>query len=89
MTTTVVFYATDTMADWEYGYLLAGLAMANEQAPGSFRVLVASEDGGAGDQHGRDAGDARGLARRPGPGRDRGAGAARRRHLVHAVTRRC
>jgi putative intracellular protease/amidase len=47
MTTTVVFYATDTMADWEYGYLVAGLAMANEQAPGSFRVLVASEDGGA------------------------------------------
>ena len=47
MTTTVIFYATDTMADWEYGYLLAGLAMANEQAPGSFRVLVASEDGGA------------------------------------------
>ena len=45
MTTTVVFYATDTMADWEYGYLLAGLAMANEQAPGSFRVLVASENG--------------------------------------------
>ena len=43
----VVFYATDTMADWEYGYLLAGLAMANEQAPGSFRVLVASENGGA------------------------------------------
>ena len=43
----VVFYATDTMADWEYGYLLAGLAMANEQAPGSFPVLVASEDGGA------------------------------------------
>ena len=47
MTTTVVFYATDTMADWEYGYLLAGLAMANGAGPGSFRVLVASEDGGA------------------------------------------
>jgi putative intracellular protease/amidase len=47
MTTTVVFYATDTMADWEYGYLLAGLTMANEQAPGSFRVLVASVDGDA------------------------------------------
>ena len=45
MTTTVIFYATDTMADWEYGYLLAGLAMANEQVPGSLRVLVASEDG--------------------------------------------
>lgn len=45
MTSTVVFYATDTMADWEYGYLLAGLAMAEEQAPGRFRVVVASADG--------------------------------------------
>jgi putative intracellular protease/amidase len=47
MTTTVVFYATDPMADWEYGYLLAGLAMATKQDPGAFRVLVASEDGSA------------------------------------------
>ncbi|MFT4166392.1 MAG: DJ-1/PfpI family protein [Microlunatus sp.] len=46
MTQTVVFYATNTMADWEYGYLLAGLAMAEEQAPGRFRVLVVSDDGG-------------------------------------------
>ncbi|HEY5980288.1 MAG TPA: DJ-1/PfpI family protein [Microlunatus sp.] len=45
MTTTVVFYATDTMADWEYGYLLAGLTMATEQAPDSLRVLIASETG--------------------------------------------
>lgn len=45
MTQTVVFYATDTMADWEYGYVLAGFAMAEEQAPGRFRVLVVSEDG--------------------------------------------
>lgn len=45
MAATVVFYATDTMADWEYGYLLAGLAMAEQQAPGRFRVVVASEDG--------------------------------------------
>ena len=45
MTQTVVFYAADTMADWEYGYVLAGLAMAEEQAPGRFRVLVASADG--------------------------------------------
>ena len=45
MTQTVVFYATNTMADWEYGYLLAGLALAEEQAPGRFRVLVVSEDG--------------------------------------------
>lgn len=45
MTTTVVFYATETMADWEYGYLLAGFALAEEQAPGRFRVVVASADG--------------------------------------------
>ena len=45
MTTTVVFYATDTMSDWEYGYLLAGFAMAEGQVPGRFRVVVASADG--------------------------------------------
>ena len=45
MTTTVVFYAMDTMADWEYGYLLAGFAMAESQDPGRFRVAVASADG--------------------------------------------
>lgn len=43
MTTTVVFYATDTMSDWEYGYVLAGFALAEEQAPGRFRVVVAGE----------------------------------------------
>lgn len=47
MTTTVIFYATDTMADWEYGYLLAGFAMAEQQTPRRFRVLVASADGRA------------------------------------------
>ena len=45
MTQTVVFYATDTMADWEYGYALAGFAMAEQQLPGRFRVVVASENG--------------------------------------------
>lgn len=45
MTQTVVFYATNTMADWEYGYVLSGLALAEEQAPGRFRVLVVSDDG--------------------------------------------
>lgn len=45
MTQTVVFYATDTMADWEYGYVLAGFAMAEQQLPGRFRVVVASADG--------------------------------------------
>ena len=89
MTTTVVFYATDTMADWEYGYLLAGLAMANEQVPGSFRVLVASEDGEAVTSKG-------GLRVTPevslaevDPARDRGAPAARCRHLVHRSRARC
>ena len=43
--TTVVFYATDTMADWEYGYLLTGFAMAEPDSPGRFRVVIASEDG--------------------------------------------
>ena len=45
MTQTVVFHATDTMADWEYGYALAGFAMAEQQLPGRFRVVVASENG--------------------------------------------
>ncbi|BAK33292.1 hypothetical protein MLP_02780 [Microlunatus phosphovorus NM-1] len=45
MTQAVVFYATDTMADWEYGYALAGFAMAEQQLPGRFRVVVASENG--------------------------------------------
>ena len=34
----VVLYATDTMADWEYGYLTAGLAWA-EESPYRLRVL--------------------------------------------------
>ena len=36
MTTTVVFYATDTMADWEYGYLLAGSRRWPTSRPGVF-----------------------------------------------------
>ncbi len=36
----VVLYATDTMADWEYGYLVAGLAMAEQELPGRFRLRV-------------------------------------------------
>ena len=89
MTTTVIFYATDTMADWEYGYLLAGLAMANEQAPGAFRVLVASEDGGAVTSMGGMRVTPEVSLGRPGPGRDRGARAARRRPRGSPVTRRC
>lgn len=45
--TTVALYATDTMADWEYGYLIAGLAMAREQDPDANRLIVASEAGSA------------------------------------------
>lgn len=36
---TVVLYATDTMADWEYGYLVAGLGMSG----GAIRLVVAGE----------------------------------------------
>lgn len=39
----VVLYATDTMADWEYGYLLAGLTMAEHATPGRFTLVVASD----------------------------------------------
>lgn len=39
----VILYATDTMADWEYGYLTAGLAMANEQPPARFRLRVVAD----------------------------------------------
>ncbi|MFB6612271.1 DJ-1/PfpI family protein [Agromyces sp. NPDC056379] len=35
----VVLYATDTMADWEYGYLTAGLGMAG----GAIRLVTAGE----------------------------------------------
>ncbi|OZF35536.1 thiamine biosynthesis protein ThiJ [Rhodococcus sp. 14-2483-1-1] len=45
--TTIALYATDTMADWEYGYLTAGLAMAREQDPEANRLIVASETGEA------------------------------------------
>jgi len=38
--TDVVLYATDTMADWEYGYLTSGLAMAEGAAPGRYRLQV-------------------------------------------------
>jgi len=41
----VVLYATDTMADWEYGYLVAGLGMANQESE-RFRLIVASEGAG-------------------------------------------
>lgn len=39
----VVLYATDTMADWEYGYLVAGLGMTG----GAIRLVVAGETAAA------------------------------------------
>lgn len=39
----VVLYATDTMADWEYAYLTTGLAMAAEEQPDRFRLLVLAD----------------------------------------------
>ncbi|GAA3381610.1 DJ-1/PfpI family protein [Cryptosporangium minutisporangium] len=41
----VVLYATDTMSDWEYGYLVAGLAMAEAQMPGRYRLRVLGAPG--------------------------------------------
>jgi putative intracellular protease/amidase len=42
----IVLYATDTMADWEYGYLTSGITWAEDAAPGRFRLRVLG-DGGA------------------------------------------
>jgi putative intracellular protease/amidase len=39
----VILYATDTMADWEYGYLTAGLTMADEMEPDRFRLRVLAD----------------------------------------------
>ena len=36
----IVLYATDTMADWEYGYLTSGITWADDAAPGRFRLRV-------------------------------------------------
>ncbi|SDB86185.1 DJ-1/PfpI family protein [Sanguibacter gelidistatuariae] len=44
---TIVLYATATMADWEYGYLTAGLAMSGKVASGDLALVVAA-DGSAG-----------------------------------------
>jgi putative intracellular protease/amidase len=43
--TDVVLYATDTMADWEYGYLTAGLAWVED---GPYRLRVLGEGPGPG-----------------------------------------
>jgi transcriptional regulator GlxA family with amidase domain len=44
--TDVVLYATDTMADWEYSYVTAGLAMAVEQGSDRFRLRVLADGQG-------------------------------------------
>lgn len=36
----VVLYATDTMADWEYAYLVNGLSLAGRAVPGRHRLRV-------------------------------------------------
>ena len=36
----VILYANDTMADWEYGYVTAGLSMAAAQQPDRYRLRV-------------------------------------------------
>ncbi|SNT25940.1 DJ-1/PfpI family protein [Rhodococcoides kyotonense] len=40
---TIVLYATDTMADWEYSYFVAGLAMARGQGDDRYRLQVLSD----------------------------------------------
>lgn len=43
---TIALYATDTMADWEYAYLVAGVAMAREQGSDRYQLKVVSDGGG-------------------------------------------
>ncbi|ORI25346.1 DJ-1/PfpI family protein [Rhodococcus sp. 1168] len=44
---TIALYALDTMADWEYGYLVAGIAMARQQGSSRYELKVVSDGGGA------------------------------------------
>ena len=78
----VILYATDTMADWEYGYLTTGLAMADQEQPDRFRLRILADGQDevttAGRLRLRTDGDIGEVA----PGPDGGARAARRRHLV-------
>lgn len=39
----VVLYLTDTMSDWEYAYVTTGLAMAEQMAPGRFRLRAVTD----------------------------------------------
>lgn len=43
---TIVLYATDTMADWEYAYITTGIAMAREQGSDRFQLKTLSDGGG-------------------------------------------
>lgn len=43
---TIVLYATDTMADWEYAYITTGIAMAREQGSDRFQLRTLSDGGG-------------------------------------------
>lgn len=42
----IVLYATDTMADWEYGYLTSGITWADDAAPGRYRLRVLGDGPG-------------------------------------------
>lgn len=42
---TVVLYGLDTMADWEYAYLTAGLTIAAEQGDTRYRFVTAGASG--------------------------------------------
>src|SRR5918994_240729 len=39
----IVLYATDTMADWEYGYLTSGITWADDADPGRCRLRIRTE----------------------------------------------
>ena len=74
----VVLYATDTMADWEYAYLVAGLAWVDD---GRFRLRVLGDGPATGDDQGSAAPRDRRRPRRRRRGRRRPARAARCRLL--------
>ncbi|WP_186627477.1 DJ-1/PfpI family protein [Rhodococcus sp. BP22] len=43
---TIALYALDTMADWEYGYFVAGVAMARQSDPDRYQLAVVSDGSG-------------------------------------------
>lgn len=60
---TIVLYATDTMADWEYADLPPQISSAEQLKPGRFRLLLVG-DGLKSMPHSKPAADAGGRARR-------------------------